>query len=828
MLDLREPGLKIGTEDGVTDTLTTKYTDEELGNLLAGFNVDIVHFPDDNGKKIDDTSTEAEISALSKPALDALHEAWIKLRNIMSRKENVLIKRWFNKKQSQKKDVLMKVRPQIPPVHRPDFEVLRLRDKRKKPSFAISDALQFPYLNLEDLSQPKTLMSMMDSRARNFPSLFANFDRESLRVGIKSKGLVPKYVRGYTMYLAGQSTRETYGRIVSWKEDIQALVACYTGRAPLPGMGLLIVETQRDILQFLVHCCSEILHDIDIVGLGVQEIKLQPRQQMVEKKALNSRGDGHDASVAFDLEAHYRAPDISDFIRLSSLVGAKFDEVADHFASIREDPAYLVELIEEACGHTSESVYNPHLTVPSENVWNEAISRVVMTAYHDVFTWEAILQLLYDMISLSRKEEVPVQLGQSVAGKYSEAFTLLSFCLDCVARTYVADLPCYMAAVPTFKKFAFTEMQENGKMSHILLDNPDDYLFWLFTVFDKDVSRHEEFCGLPNILQEIEKLITSKRVQKDRLSWRLIRLVSEVAVIAEIQRQMDLPTCTEFWMAALTKEELDSWKLRRMAPLDKIRVVSEEGLKLAPLIIELRKCKYPSEKPRTATTTAKMRIAEGALDRFWEELNLHFKRKTGKSLRELEGSHFRCRAIQRTPEWDCPKTCDEIDGVTDCIDPKLALAMLVERTESTTQELRPLTLPQKEKTRGLPVYQTTEQTLDALPETSVAISIAVKKKAFNTFKVLFGNPVDDQLPGELSWNDFKKALVAVGFGAEKVHGSAWLFTSDTGNIGFHEPHPDNKLPIQIARRDAKRLANHFHWTMETFVLDGVVGDGTTS
>ncbi|KAL8650726.1 MAG: hypothetical protein Q9226_005020 [Calogaya cf. arnoldii] len=647
MMDLREPGLKMPTEDGESMILTTKFTNGELGELLARVNVDRIHFPDDNDKKIDDTSTKGNC---------------------------------------------------------PDQTMV------------------------EQKTKPEERCSFENSRARHFPSLFANFDRESLRVGIKSKRLVPKYIRGYTMYLAGQSTRETYGRIVSWKKDIQALVACYTGRALLPGLGLLVIETQRDILQFLVHCCAEILHDIDIRGFGVHEVKFHAKQQMVEKKALNSRGDGHDASVALDLEAHYRAPDISDFTHLRSLVGAKFDEVADHFASIRKDPAYLVELIEEACGHTPESLCNPHLTIPSENVWNRAIARVVMTAYHDVFTWEAILQLLDDMTSLSEKQEVTGQLGQSVAGKYSVAFTLLSFCLDCVARGYVDNLPCYMAAVPTFKKFILTEMQENGKMRPTIVKNP---------------------------------------------------------------------------------------------------VVFEEGLKLAPFFLDLRKCKYPSEKPRTATTTTKMRIAEDALDRFWEELDLHFKRKTGKSLRELEGSHFRCRAIQRTPKWDCPKTCDEIDEVTDCIDHKLALALLVERTESTTQELQPLTIRQKEKTRGLQVYQTTEQTLDALPETSVAISITVKKKAFNTFKVLFGNPVNDQLPGELSWNDFKKALVAVGFGAEKVQGSAWLFTSDKGNISFHEPHPDNKLPIQIARRYARRLADHFHWTMETFVLDGVVGDGTT-
>lgn len=69
-------------------------------------------------------------------------------------------------------------------------------------------------------------------------------------------------------------------------------------------------------------------------------------------------------------------------------------------------------------------------------------------------------------------------------------------------------------------------------------------------------------------------------------------------------------------------------------------------------------------------------------------------------------------------------------------------------------------------------------------------------------------------------------MVDAGFGARKLQRSAWLFASEQGKIIFHESHPESKLPMQWARRIARRLNRDFGWTMDTFVLDGGVSDGT--
>lgn len=61
----------------------------------------------------------------------------------------------------------------------------------------------------------------------------------------------------------------------------------------------------------------------------------------------------------------------------------------------------------------------------------------------------------------------------------------------------------------------------------------------------------------------------------------------------------------------------------------------------------------------------------------------------------------------------------------------------------------------------------------------------------------------------------------VGFSAESITGSAWVFKRQNkeslDKIIFHEPHPDSKIPPLIAKSIARRLQRTFGWTAETFV-----------
>lgn len=121
-----------------------------------------------------------------------------------------------------------------------------------------------------------------------------------------------------------------------------------------------------------------------------------------------------------------------------------------------------------------------------------------------------------------------------------------------------------------------------------------------------------------------------------------------------------------------------------------------------------------------------------------------------------------------------------------------------------------LAVRHKTKTRVPSANHMETDTPDVGAETTIstanaAIPRLVVKKAFNTFAALFGKTVAETLTGKLPWN--------YRIGAEKLQGSAWLFKpaekSAFSSITFHEPHPDSKLPMQWARRIARRLNRNF-------------------
>ena len=269
-----------------------------------------------------------------------------------------------------------------------------------------------------------------------------------------------------------------------------------------------------------------------------------------------------------------------------------------------------------------------------------------------------------------------------------------------------------------------------------------------------------------------------------------------------------------------------------MAPLAEIGQVFDTNAKSVFLLVDLQVFDYPSDKPRTPKTVAQMRTAEQALDEFWAKVNAHCVEKTGQQLQALASNVFSCRHVQRTPPWIAVGKEENTGDSSQKFDIQQALATLIERTERTIEESSPLTLQEKTKTRGSQSGDSKVQSIEpnvdiatasiARPDaTDIApLKIRVKKKSFNTFAALFHKPFADKLPGELPWSDFKRAMVNAGFGAEKLQGSAWLFESKSGSIIFHEPHPESKLPVQLARRIARRLNRNFGWTMDTFLLSG--------
>ena len=69
-------------------------------------------------------------------------------------------------------------------------------------------------------------------------------------------------------------------------------------------------------------------------------------------------------------------------------------------------------------------------------------------------------------------------------------------------------------------------------------------------------------------------------------------------------------------------------------------------------------------------------------------------------------------------------------------------------------------------------------------------------------------------------------MIHVGFTAQHLDGSAWVFAKvpGAGRILTHEPHSESKNTPHIARKIARRLRRNIGWLSETFVLSRSSGN----
>jgi len=99
----------------------------------------------------------------------------------------------------------------------------------------------------------------------------------------------------------------------------------------------------------------------------------------------------------------------------------------------------------------------------------------------------------------------------------------------------------------------------------------------------------------------------------------------------------------------------------------------------------------------------------------------------------------------------------------------------------------------KPKTRGTSEPIQDERTLAPTPG-PIAHTIQVDKQTYKVIKVLFHIQHEDtsDLARAIKWDDFKRAMMKLGFSVQQLRGSAWQFlpsASDGRGILFHEPHP---------------------------------------
>ena len=762
-------------------------------------------------------------SSLSKD----LFAEWTTLEAILERHEAVIRRRWLKKSRDQRKRILLKAWPNMAAHHRPDFEAYCKGGLAQSGSgFQLRNAYMFPHINLEDLSEGKNLPLLLNSRGRHHPEAFATADLRSGRLGFITGIVTPAFINETTMLLYGQTTPETYGKIINWDDDDRAFDWMISGAQPQPGEGLQILEIQQRVLAFLTQCCRLILSDMAPESLTSPDVAVQP-----EPEPIVTDPSARPSLFATLSEAPYRLPSNFDFQRLHLLVAAKLDSCSDHLWALREDPGYFAEAVGDLSQHRMEHLRDSHgfehPELDQPVFWDRVLAQIVKVAHGLWMFWERLLHLVQSLLDLDAKYGDDLDQN-SIPDDYSDALHQLKAWLDMFAEVNFKALNDTIAGSPQTRHMWEREPPTSGSImmkARTKAGASRNRLLWLISLLINADMRSK--VGVPSLMDELERTMQRDPTQAQLVSPLVAGIVSDASLVSEGLRQLELHP----WARTQDHESIDKEEALQEACFQTVNEVDKftSGL----MILKLsergdpsnRFFYYPIDKKRTQSRVEELRRAEQRLDAFWAPIDRQAKQFP--RLRHIWETVSKGRSVQRTPEWVQPPSTSAAEATEQQLHEPFDHLRIGGGLQDQIQDSVVSTTPKtKVKTRGIPHSELTGEIEDAVrqppleePEGTVP-QFEVGKRAFKVFSTLFSQASHASQAGEIPWADFLHALGSVGLIPEKLYGSVWQFTPVAGAVSraiqIHEPHPRGKIPFWSARQIGRRLNRNFGWTGQSF------------
>ncbi|KAF1993897.1 hypothetical protein P154DRAFT_47978 [Amniculicola lignicola CBS 123094] len=794
------------------------------------------------GLPIPKVASPTEIQKHVKEFSTQIFSDWAILKAILDRHESTIHKRWAKKGRKQRVELLLAAWPNMSATHRPDFLAFTKETERERErGTKFRDAYMWPYVNLEDLSKPKTVPLFLQARARSMPGAFTGADAEAAHIGYVTKAVVPLFLNEYTMMFNNVATAEGYAELISWDENDDAFEWMTSRKGMLPGEGLVILEMQHRVMHFLVDCCQRIMHDIPTNDLASDSYPTKPPVALAKETV-----DGFDSLAILAAEAPYRVPASMDLVRLESLLAAKKGAAEDHVWSLREDPGYFADAVFELKEHRQEMMKDSngrdhHIFTQGQDgiFWQRVIKEVVAGAHLGLEVWSELHEQVKELRRLQVKHESSISVDEDLPEEYLSALLKFQHYINQAAKGPKGGLKHRAVASPPLRPYfsrnppkdlSSTMIQITDKAgAESKMDKSQRQLVWLLQTLWED-SSNLFLLGLPNVVDELEHLLQSEPTAKKLISFHIGELISDLAVISEATRQLKiyLPWARGFENAMADREaelqkefaqKTKGWGLVTTA------VDGPNQKKIARLgEPDGKRFYYPVEKPRTKANVEAMRSAEQSLDAFWSSVDQNLRRRDGGHLKEtaLWPLLSQLKILQRTSECvESAKQTEENAIIKPLSELYLDLELRTERTIDRGTQIgkEPTT---KAKTRGAPVPENLAEIQPAEAQTSPdeQTTFQLDPRALKVFRTLFYNPTLTATPGDVPWKDFLHALVSVGFRPEKLYGSVWQFSplkeGFERSIQFHEPHPSGKIQYRHARRIGRRLNRAYGWNTGMF------------
>ena len=707
----------------------------------------------------------------------------------------------------------------------------------------------WPYINQEDLAKSKTLPLLLNSRARHHPSAFAAADCEAMHLGNITMAIVPIFLNNHIMTLNGMTQKVDYGRIVSWDDDERAFDWMMSRKQFLPGEGLLILEAQSRLLEFLIGCCHKILHDIPSEEVVSSAYPINPEPSLPASSDIN----GNTSLVDLAEAAPYRLPAKLDLEKIASLLAARTSSAEDHIWALREDPGYyashLLDMKEHRQEMLKDTMENDHPSFSGFSkgiLWARVIGSVLVEAHIQLELFSELHQQARRLKLLQQKHEANIAPLKDLPEEYLEALLKFRHYLTQTAKGPMEQLKIAVPASPPMRRFFVRDIPVSDSSSKIgvrtkpgvNMDKPTGQLLWLLKTLWED-GQDLFSCRLPDVMDELDRMLKADQDARELVSPYVAKLISELSIVAECLRQLEIyqPWANGFESALVERQKgIQSEFSERTKNEARIVQALHESH-----IIKIytfgdpsdKRFDYPVDKKRNKANVETMQSAEANLDTFWAKIDNLLYNLAGN----LDGTAIKrllsqTRSLQRTSDWIEPaagknkrereKSPPDVDALTK---PLSQLFHGPEPSSVRKDALATDTAKPKIKSRASASLAQTDSTDVAAQRLDISLDIqptfAVDSRALKVFRILFFNPTANTTPGELQWTEFLYAMVCVGFRAQKLYGSVWHFQPTRldveRSIQFHEPHPRPRIPFLVARRHGRRLNRAYGWHGSMFV-----------
>ncbi|ERF73677.1 hypothetical protein EPUS_00930 [Endocarpon pusillum Z07020] len=613
------------------------------------------------------------------------------------------------------------------------------------------------------------------------------------------------------MLLHGQTTPETYGKLLSWDEHELAFEWMMSGLQFHPGMGLLVLQIQQGVLEFLVLCCRKILQDLSFDSLADSSIPVQP-----EPATLLPNETAYTSLAALAADAPYRVPAHLDFRHIRSLAAARASAANDHIYALREDPGYFSSVIGDYSEHRQETLLDTnrrrHDVLKEYLFWDRVVGNAIGDAYTAHFIFDTIHKKVVELENLEQRYSESISPQRRLPKQYQQALLNFNHFLDETPKGLIYCLKVGVPPSPPLRSLFVREPQEPNTTKIVVrsrqIASRKDELLRLFQILWDDQQLF--LYALPNLMDELERLVESDRQQKQRLSGWVKSIVSDLALLAQMKNQLNLyqPWASTFENDAVEHgEAIKADYTKSMSPVTEYVKASRSLPSVGRLVTPLRdKFNYPIDKPRTRQSSDTMRAAEKNLDLFWKVIDQHFNANCRSDVVEPVNSE---KPTKEEAEEDLSDHFSRLSSGQGQSSFETPLPKNKVKTHGPVQ---------KGGSHGAEPPEHVPRTL--IPDQQQ--QVVVGRRAFKVFSTLFHVPNLTDTPGDVAWPDFLHAMASTGFQVVKLYGSVWQFTPtklDVENsIHFHEPHPIGKTPFRMARRHGRRLHRTYGWTANTFSL----------